>query len=91
MWPMKLPSPEVNGGAEISSTVSANIASFFQVAVQEGENSATITAGGASYTTTFTANTGACTALALNLTSGWESIGAPMISPVIRVCSTASV
>ena len=57
----------VNGGAAVSSTVSANIASFFQVAVQEGENSAVITTGDASYTTTFTVNTGACSAtLGLN-------------------------
>ena len=57
----------VNGGAAVSSTVSSNIASFFQVAVQEGENTATITTGSDSFTTTFTVNTGACTAtLGLN-------------------------
>ena len=76
----------------VSSTVSANIASFFQVAVQEGENTAVITTGDASYTTTFTVNTGACSAtLGLNPqpTAGNQVSAADDISNV-PACSMAS-
>ncbi|MBT6176235.1 MAG: hypothetical protein HOI23_03240, partial [Deltaproteobacteria bacterium] len=57
----------VNGGEAQSGAVSSDIVSFFKVGVQEGENTAVLTTGNTSYTTTFTVNTGACdVALGLN-------------------------